>query len=99
MRSWPALIVAPMLALFSIGFGYALVTPACEHARPWLLHASTLFFLALCLATTLAAWLVLRTARREMMPLVSMWSGAFFSLVILTQWVSLFVLSPCMHSP
>ena len=99
MRTWPALIAAPLFALASIGFGYALATPACQHDRTWLLHASSLVFLLACLATTLMAWAALRVARREFMPLVSFWSGAFFSAVVAAQWMAVFVLSPCMHSP
>jgi hypothetical protein len=98
-RTWPALILAPLFALSSITLGYALVSPACHQDRVWLLHASTLFFLALSLASTVGAWLSLQAARREFLPLVSTWSGAFFSALIVVQWIGLFIVSPCMHSP
>jgi len=98
-RTWPALILAPLFALTSITLGYALVTPACEHSRMWLVHAAILLFLALSVASTIVAWLSLQAARREFLPLVSTWSGAFFSALILLQWLALFILSPCMHSP
>jgi hypothetical protein len=99
IRLWPALIIAPLVALTSISAGYALVTPACDYARPWMLHASTLFFLVLTLAMTALAWTALATARREFLPLVSTWSGAFFTVVIVVQWTALAILTPCMHSP
>ena len=98
-RTWPALILAPLFALTSITLGYALVTPACAHSRMWLVHAAILLFLALSVASTIVAWLSLQAARREFLPLVSTWSGAFFSALILLQWLALFILSPCMHSP
>jgi len=99
MRAWPALLLAPLFALAAIGVGYALVPAACEHSRYWVVHAAMLLFLALSLASTVLAWGALRVAHRELIPLVSVWNGAFFSLVILVQWVAAFILSPCMHSP
>jgi hypothetical protein len=98
-RGWPALILAPVFALASISLGYALVTPACEGSNIWLVHTAILLFLALSMASTIGAWLSLQTARREFLPLVSTWSGAFFSALIVVQWLALFILSPCMHSP
>jgi hypothetical protein len=97
IRLWPALLIAPLAALASISLGYALVTPACDYARPWMLHASTLFFLALTLAMTALAWTALATARREFLPLVSTWTGAFSSLVIAGQWLAVLLIPPCMH--
>jgi len=98
-RHWPALILAPLFALTSISLGYALVSPACEHSRIWFVHTAILLLLALSVASTIGAWLSLQAARREFLPLVSTWSGAFFSALILLQWLALFVLTPCMHSP
>jgi hypothetical protein len=98
-RTWPALILAPLFALSSITLGYALVTPACEHSHVWLVHAAILLFLALSVASTVAAWFSLQAARREFLPLISTWSGAFFSAVIVVQWLAVFLLHPCMHSP
>ena len=98
-RTWPALILAPLFALASISLGYALVTPACEHSHIWFLHAAILLLLALSIVSTVGAWRSLRAARREFLPLVSTWSGAFFSALILLQWLAVFVLAPCMHSP
>jgi hypothetical protein len=99
MRAWPALILAPLFALAGQVIAYALVPPACSHAKPWVLHGTFFVFFVLCVAATLGAWAALRTARREFLPLASMWSGIFFSAVVLAQWVALFILSPCMHSP
>jgi hypothetical protein len=99
MRAWPALILAPLFALAAQILGYALVTPACAYGKAWPIHLSFFLFLTLCVATTLAARMSLRTAHREFLPLAAVWSGAFFSAVVLAQWVAMFILSPCMHSP
>ena len=97
MRLWPAIVLAPLFALTSITLGYALVTPACQHDRPWIVHAVLLASLALSLVTTAVAWLAFQAARREFLPLVATWSGAFFSLVILVLWMAPFFIAPCMN--
>jgi hypothetical protein len=93
--SWPALLLAPVFALASVALGYALVTPACERAQVWPLHAAVLVFFVLCAASTLAAW----RAPRAFLPRVATWCGAFSTAVILLQWTALFIVPPCMHSP
>ena len=97
--SWPALLLAPVLALAAIALGYALVTPACERSQAWLLHAAMLVLFLLCTASTLGAWRSLQSARRELLARISTWSGTFFCAVILLQWIALFIVPPCMHSP
>jgi hypothetical protein len=99
VRAWPALILAPVFALSAQIIAYALVTPACQYAKPWPMHLSFCIFLALCLATTVSAWGSLRAARQAFLPLAAMWTGAFFSAVVVAQWVAMFIVSPCMHSP
>ena len=97
MRFWPALILAPLFALASIGLGYALVTPACQGMQTWPLHLFILACLALSLATTFFSWTALAAARREFLPLVATWAGAFFSAVIAAQWLAVLFIGPCMH--
>jgi len=92
MRAWPALIVSPLIALASIGLGYALVNPVCTKGLTWALHALILGSLAVSLATTALAW----TERREFLGLMALWCGAFFSLVIAVQWLAQFFVTPCM---
>jgi hypothetical protein len=93
MRTWPALILAPLIALASISLGYALVTPACERGAVWVLHAVILGSLVLSLAATALAW----GEKKEFLGLVATWCGALFSLVIAVQWLAQFVVTPCMH--
>lgn len=92
MRAWPALILAPLVALASIGFGYALVTPVCAKGLTWALHALILGSLVLSLAATVFAW----TERREFLGLIAVWCGAFFSVVIMMQWLAQFFVTACM---
>ena len=99
MRAWPALILAPLFSLAAQIIAYALITPACQYSKSWPIHLSFLLFFVLCLATTLSAWGSLRTAHREFIPLAAVWSGVFFSAVVLVQWAAMFIVSPCMHSP
>jgi len=98
-RTWPALILSPLFALGAVSLGYALVTPACERSTSWMLHSALALFFLLSLASTIGAWLSLQAARREFLPLVSTWSGAFFTVVIVVQWSALLILTPCTHSP
>jgi hypothetical protein len=95
MRFWPALVLAPLFALSSISLGYALVTPACEHSRAWLLHLAIFVFLVLAAWTTAAARGALSRARHEILPLVATWTGAFFSAVIAAQWLAVLFIDPC----
>jgi hypothetical protein len=99
MRVWPALLLAPLLALASVSLGYALVDPACTRSAHWMLHASTATFLVLCLAATGLAFADLRQAeeRRKFIALVAAWTGGFFSLVIAAQALTQAILSPCTH--
>lgn len=97
MRLWPALLLAPVLALAAGSGGYALATPACERSLTWLLHLSFAIFLVLSLATTALAWQTLSRARGEFLPMLATGVGAFFTAVIAVQWVAVFLISPCMH--
>jgi len=62
MPIWPALLVAPSLALTDLSVAYALVTPACASQHQGWLHFSSAGFLALALAFT---WQAFAEARRH----------------------------------
>ena len=96
MRIWPALIVAPLLALLSIGLGYALVPPACSVHGQWMLHALLLGSLVVSLVTTGLAFADMPRHPDPFLPLVASWVGGFFSLVIAAQWATQLFISPCM---
>jgi uncharacterized membrane protein (DUF4010 family) len=111
MGNWPALLVAPSLALTNLTVTYALVTPSCARqsmAAPNLVSA---VFLLACLWMSWGAWRNWRTGRRvaghaagesdaapdrsPFLALVAVMVGALSSLVVLAQWFPQWVLSPC----
>ena len=56
MRSWPALLLAPLIALADLSAIYALVTPACMRQDRSGLHVVAVAALLIVLALTLLAW-------------------------------------------
>jgi hypothetical protein len=68
VRTWPALLAAPSLALTHLSLAYALVTPSCAVQHTGWLHFSSAFFLALALACTLMAFRETRRRPRRPMP-------------------------------
>ena len=94
MRVWPALILAPLLAIACITFGYALVTPACAGGQ-WMLHALLVGSFLISLASTAWAFLDVPNHKEPFLPLVAAGTGAFFSLVIAAQWATQLFIPPC----
>jgi len=56
MLSWPALLLAPLIALSELSIAYALVSPSCASQDRTLLHAVAAASLFLVLAMTALAW-------------------------------------------
>ena len=56
MLSWPALLLAPLIALSELSIAYALVSPSCASQDRTLLHAVAAVSLFLVLAMTVLAW-------------------------------------------
>lgn len=56
MLSWPALLLAPLIALGQLSIAYALVGPACARRDPVALHVVSIVALALVVVLTLLAW-------------------------------------------
>jgi len=64
MTIWPALLLAPMLALLQQALTYSMVTPACGHQQVLTLHAVAGGSLLLLVGmTALAGWTWLKTHR------------------------------------
>jgi hypothetical protein len=59
---WPALVVAPLVALGHLSAAYALVTPACGWQSGGVLHALSALSLVIVLAMTVVAWRAWRRA-------------------------------------
>jgi hypothetical protein len=56
MTVWPALLLAPLLALGHLSLAYSLVTPSCAHQDSAGLHGLSAFSLVLALLMTALAW-------------------------------------------
>jgi hypothetical protein len=80
----------------SISAGYALVPAACPGQQEWMLHALTSLCLVFALGSTALAWAESRRQDGEdALSLIAAGTGAFFSLVIATQWATRLLLDPC----
>ena len=109
MGNWPALLLAPSLALTNLAITYALVTPACTRQSMVAPNVITGLMLAACAWMSWAAWRnwkagrsIGRSAARDHVPdrppfiaLVAALVGALSCLAILAQWFPQWVLSPC----
>jgi hypothetical protein len=56
MLSWPALLLAPLVALTQLSIAYSLVTPACAHQNHGTLHVVAALSLLLVIIMTALAW-------------------------------------------
>jgi hypothetical protein len=65
MLSWPALLLAPVVALVELSIVYAMVTPACASQDRSGLHLAAAICLVVVLALTVMAWQAWRRVRRE----------------------------------
>ncbi len=109
MGNWPALLLAPTLALTNLSVTYALVTPACTRQSMMAPNVVAAVVLALCAWMTRAAWRNWtagrsqgREAARDHVPdrppfvaFVAALVGALSCLAVLAQWFPQWVLSPC----
>jgi hypothetical protein len=106
VRTWLALLVAPVLALTDQSVAYALTSWVCAGYPRWALHLPHALLLAATLAATFLAWGAWREiapgddgrgvlSRRRLMAGAAIASGAFSSLVIVALWIPGWLLSPC----
>ena len=65
MWTWPALLLAPLLALAEQSIVYALSTPTCQTQREAYLHGVPIVFIAVTLLFTAMAWGEARRLRRD----------------------------------
>jgi uncharacterized membrane protein YidH (DUF202 family) len=106
--NWPALLVAPALALANLTITYAMVTPSCARQNAMPLSVVSVLILVACLAMTFVAWRNwYRSGALEGRPsddaaastrfvaLVSAMVGTLSSLVVVAMWFPQWVLSPC----
>ena len=107
IANWLALLLAPVLTLTAFSSNYALVTPACEQQAnvAWLHGVFAASLLLSVLFTVLAGRNWQRSKahqaesqtrnRQRFVALVAVLVGALSSLVLLAQWLPLWLLSPC----
>jgi hypothetical protein len=106
MRTWPALILAPLLALADQSVAYALVGWSCAEQNRVALHLVHAAFLAATVLTLLPEVRLLRPIahtvdiggsqdRQVMLAIVALMVGALSALVIVAMWVTNWMLSPC----
>jgi len=108
MRTWFALLGAPVLALADQSVAYATVGWSCAHQHTLVVHAVHGAFLAPILIGTLLAWQLWREtrpvraqgeepARRHFMAGLAAASGALSALVVGALWLPVWVLGPCLN--
>jgi hypothetical protein len=107
MHAWPALIIAPLIALAQQSIMYALVPPACDRHTVVLLHLAGVVAIGACAALTWGAlkrWRATRPpvgqdAQDEQRPhtlaLVAVMAGGLSTLVCATMWAPVWMVSPC----
>lgn len=106
MPVWPALLIAPLLALAMQSLGYALTPPACWRQASIWLQVLPLPFIAATLAATAMAWLAARRSaasgpldakgrRRPFVAWLAVGSGALSSLLVAAMAIPAWLLSPC----
>ena len=104
MRTWFALLVAPLLALADQSVAYATTGWACAHQQSIAVHGVHFVFLVCVIAATVMAWRLWRArapgagesaARRHFLAGLATASGALSVLLIAAMWYPSWVLSPC----
>lgn len=108
MRTWPGIVLAPLLVLADQSVAYALVEWGCHAQRFGTLQGVHFVFLVGALATLVPAWRgATRPAmpeaglpgdnhdRRHFMAVVSLMVGSLSALTIVALWIPQWVLSPC----
>jgi hypothetical protein len=105
MRTWFALLAAPILALSDQGISYAAAGWTCAHQGTWVPHAVHGAFFVACTMAAVGAFQLWRAtrpaaadepmARRHFLAGVATASATVSSLAILAMWLPNWMLSPC----
>jgi len=108
MRTWPGIVLAPLLALADQSVAYALVEYGCHAQQYSTLQLVHVVFLLGALATLIPAWpgamrpKVADRAlpgdshdRHHFMSMVSLMVASLSALAIVALWIPQWVLSPC----
>ena len=108
MPNWPALLLAPSIALGNAAVAYALVTPSCARQDVTTLHLMSIASLLACLLFSFGAYLnwqraralagpqeAPEQARRRFLSQVATLCGLLSALVVLAEWLPVWMVSPC----
>ena len=107
---WTGVLAAPVAFFLHLQLDYIYVPWTCERGGRWLLHLVALLAIALTAAGTALSWRNLgragrdwpehqveggSAARSRFVAGSGVAMGAFFLLVMLAQWLPIWILSPC----
>ena len=106
MRTWIALIVAPLVALADQAVAFAMVDWGCAHQSIWAVHLSHLVCLALATLAAWAAWSRWRettvssgtgeaTVQFHFLAGVAMMVATLSAVAIVAMWIPTWMVSPC----
>ena len=106
---WLVVLAGPLAWLLGLTAQYSLVRVACAKGTMLPLHAVSVATLALALGGAAVGWREWRRTGRQwpgegdgtlprsrFMVVLGLLASAFFTLVILAQWLTNFFLNPCM---
>jgi hypothetical protein len=105
---WAGVLAGPLATLTQLQANYALVLWACGAGREWALHVVALLALLVTVAAGLLSWRNWRRAgggweddgagivpRSRFMAAVGILISALIVLVVVAQWIPIFVYGPC----
>ena len=108
---WACILAGPLAALVQLQANYALVLWVCGSGQAWALHLVSLAALLVAAGSGLLAWRNWRRAgavwedegagvlpRSRFMSAVGMFVSAHSALVVIAQWVAVFVYSACQRT-
>lgn len=109
LRLWAGLLAGPVAWLVQLQAVYALAQQVCLGLGAWTLHAATLACLLPALGGCGLAWSGWgaagrhwpsdadegKLARVRFLSVLGLLTGALFSLLILAQWIAVWLLDPC----
>jgi len=107
---WAGALAGPLAFFLHLQLDYVYVPWTCEHGGRWLLHLVALLAIALTAAGTALSWRNLDRAGRDwpehaheggslarsrFVAGLGVAMGALFLLVMLAQWIPIWILDPC----
>lgn len=105
---WAGVLAGPLAMLIQLQVNYALVLWACGAGREWALHLTALLALVVTVAGGSLSWRNRRRMgagwedegagvipRSRFMAVVGVLASVLFALVIVAQWIPIFVYGPC----